>query len=455
MAMKAEELHPETTLKQWWMLTVLLFIYICNQWVRYLLNNLYGVSGDDPYSSLATATGISTAQYGLLVGFGFSLGYVLMGMVMGRASDLYRRVNIIGAGLIIWSGATLQMGTATNYYGLLAARVFQGLGQSFTGPASYSLIADAFPPGKRAEANGIYAFGVYVGGGLGSLSIAMAIAIGWRATCYFVGGLGFVLALILFATVGEPARQSGTPTAPVRKMTATAALKASVSSPLLILLMLAGSVRFMAGFALGGYLTVFYSTAYPDYNELYSYLNASVISVGGAASSYLGGMVADKWAASGEQRAYMIVPALGALLSFPALFAALYVPSFYVSLAFLLLEYLFAECWFGPAMSTLQGAVPPGARGVAIALWSLLTTISGSGMSYFMGLMLEDDASADSVRLVLMSAAGSSYLAAACLFALSSHYVGRTAPGATEETLPLLPHHERQQQRAESTDEDS
>ena len=34
-------------------------------------------------------------------------------------------------------------------------------------------------------------------------------------------------------------------------------------------------------------------------------------------------------------------------------------PNFYVSILLgLFLEYLVAECWFGPAVSILQGAVP-------------------------------------------------------------------------------------------------
>lgn len=59
---------------------------------------------------------------------------------------------------------------------------------------------------KKKQANGIFAFGVYVGGGLSSLSIAMAQGIGWRASAYTVAAYGFVLAVLVRVTVKEPVR---------------------------------------------------------------------------------------------------------------------------------------------------------------------------------------------------------------------------------------------------------
>ena len=77
----------------------------------------------------------------------------------------------------------MLLGTATSFPTLLAARIMLGIGEAFSAPASYSLIADYFPSEGRGEANGIYAIGVYVGGGLSSLSIAMSQEVGWRMTC--------------------------------------------------------------------------------------------------------------------------------------------------------------------------------------------------------------------------------------------------------------------------------
>lgn len=46
-----------------------------------------------------------------------------------------------------------------------------------------------------------------MGGGLSSLSIAMAKGVGWRCSCYIVAGYGFLLALLVRLTVREPPRK--------------------------------------------------------------------------------------------------------------------------------------------------------------------------------------------------------------------------------------------------------
>lgn len=52
----------------------------------------------------------------------------------------------------------------------------------------------------------MFAFGVYVGGGLSSLSIALAKVVGWRGSAYTVAGYGLLLSLLVRFTVREPAR---------------------------------------------------------------------------------------------------------------------------------------------------------------------------------------------------------------------------------------------------------
>ncbi|CAM9202297.1 unnamed protein product, partial [Sphacelaria rigidula] len=349
---------------------------VSNQWARYLLNYLYAVSDDDyddddekNFISIADSTGISTSEYGLLVGYGFSFFYVIFGLFMGRAADLYNRRNIIFYGLIIWNLATVGLGLSQNFVGLLFSRIFLGIGESFSIPASYSIIADYFPAESLAQANGVYAFGVYVGGGLSSLSIAMAEGVGWRMSAFIVAGYGLILSVFVRLSVREPMRtSSGVGTRAEegsdaqKDFTIMESFRIIFTDKLIVLLIIGGMVRYMAGYAIASYLPDFYSEIYPDDNTVYSYLNASVVSVGGALSSYLGGLFADRWEQAGESRARMYIPAIGALLAIPTFLGVILVPSFYGSMFFLFLEYLVAECWFGPAISVLQKALPPRVR---------------------------------------------------------------------------------------------
>eukprot|EP00611_Tribonema_gayanum_P031372 TRINITY_DN9058_c0_g1_i3.p1 TRINITY_DN9058_c0_g1~~TRINITY_DN9058_c0_g1_i3.p1 ORF type:complete len:202 (+),score=68.49 TRINITY_DN9058_c0_g1_i3:363-968(+) len=187
--------------------------------------------------------------------------------------------------------------------------------------------------------------------------------------------------------------------------------------------MLASCVRFMAGYSIGSYMPVFYRARFPDDAALYSYLNASVVAVGGALSAYVGGLAADKWGASGQRRANLLVPAIGAAAAVPALALTLYAPSFGLSMAGLFLEYLAAECWFGPAMSALQGALPAGARATGVAAFTLATTLAGSAAAWAVGAAVVDESDAPCVATAIMTAAGGAYAACAALFVGASLFV--------------------------------
>ncbi|CAM9848940.1 unnamed protein product, partial [Hapterophycus canaliculatus] len=270
------------------------------------------------------------------------------------------------------------------------------------------------------QANGVFAFGVYVGGGLSSLSIALAKWVGWRGSAYTVAGYGLLLSLLVRFTVKEPARtpaaipipsaadpaqgaEGGGPAVKdeeeEKDYTVTESAKIIFGEPLILLLIFGGMVRFMAGYAIGSFLPDFYSQIYPDFNTIYSYLNASVVSVGGALSSYAGGYAADRWEKAGQRKARMYIPAIGALLGAPAFFLVIVTPSFYASMFFLFVEYLVAECWFGPAISVLQKALPPRVRGVGIGCYSFFTTIAGSFMTYLVGVILDEYTSDSALKV--------------------------------------------------------
>ena len=70
---------------------------------------------------------------------------VIFGLFMGRAADLYNRKLIVFYGLVIWNVATIALGLSSNFWQLLCSRILLGIGESFSMPASYSLIADYFP----------------------------------------------------------------------------------------------------------------------------------------------------------------------------------------------------------------------------------------------------------------------------------------------------------------------
>lgn len=127
--------------------------------------------------------------------------------------------------------------------------------------------------------------------------------------------------------------------------------------------MIAGSFRFFAGYAIAYYMPSFFGAVYKDNQNLYSTLNAFVISVGGFISSYGGGIICDKY----EEKSFMTkayVSMIGTFLGCPAIAVCTLVQtSFGVSMGFLFIEYLVAESWTSPAITMLLNTISPENKG--------------------------------------------------------------------------------------------
>lgn len=133
----------------------------------------------------------------------------------------------------------------------------------------------------------------------------MAYEVGWRMTCQITAAYGMMLAVVVMCTVREPARAHlrrkqagvmGTKTLgrTSKSLGITETISEICRSRLVLLLFTAASVRFMGGYALGSFLPRFYAVAFPGNNITYSYINAVVVSLGGALSSFVGGRIVDR-----------------------------------------------------------------------------------------------------------------------------------------------------------------
>lgn len=176
---------------------------------------------------------ISDTQMSLLMGLSFALFYVICGIPLGRLADSRSRRGLIAAGLVFWSIATAFCGLARTYAQLFLARIGVGVGEAALAPAAYSLIADYFPPERRATAFAVYSMGIYLGSGLafmlGGLVVVFALRNGpvelwlvgeiraWQYVFILLGISGLLFSLILL-TVREPARSATHAVAPVAEI---------------------------------------------------------------------------------------------------------------------------------------------------------------------------------------------------------------------------------------------
>jgi len=161
------------------------------------------------------------------------------------------------------------------------------------------------------------------------------------------------------------------------------ALKEVLSPRLSQLLLSASVLRFCAGFSIVIWKAPFVFAKFPNSEFAFAGGNAAVVALGGLASTVLGGYLSDVLAnprdASRKPLSRSWVSAVGSLLAAPCWAGFLLAASPEQAAAFLLAEYLVAECWFGPTLASLFSAVPVRRRGAAQGVFSVLTAVGNLG----------------------------------------------------------------------------
>ncbi|EKX42463.1 hypothetical protein GUITHDRAFT_111436 [Guillardia theta CCMP2712] len=385
----------------WVVLFLLLGINVHNQWTRamvyYLVSFKIPKTEDNANKYMNIDLNFEEEQYSILASFGFTALYTFCSLIAGRASDKGNRAFIVLVAAAGWSLATAGQGISRSFEQVLAFRSLMGVSQAFTNPPAYGLIASSFPESQIATANSVFASAVYIGGALASLSILADQQVGWRMTCLGSGALGCLLAaggafflrdprmkredggqlneqtmLLGSREEQEEVEEAASSSFNFQKQMREGleAIKGVLSIPSVQVLFAASAVRFCAGYGIGVWKAPLYRELFPSSESEFSVANAFVISCGGVLSSLLGGVLADRLAPH-DYGKKLLIPAVGSILAVPFWIGACKADS--ISLLFL--EYIVAECWFGPTLAALFKSVPREIQGTAQGLFSVLGAI--------------------------------------------------------------------------------
>jgi predicted MFS family arabinose efflux permease len=188
-----------TTKRANWMLALLTLVFTFNFVDRQILIIL-----QEP---IRNELALSDTQLGLLTGLAFVVIYVTVGIPIAHFADRSNRRNIVSLSVFAWSIMTALTGLAQNFWHVLIARIGVGIGEAGGTPPSHSMIADLYPPEKRATALSIFQtgpsigilIGFLIGGWIGQLY-------GWRIAFIAAGLPGILLAALLFFCTSEPRR---------------------------------------------------------------------------------------------------------------------------------------------------------------------------------------------------------------------------------------------------------
>jgi len=154
--------------------------------------------------------GINEAQMGAV-----STGALIVGAILyplwGYLYDRYARAKLLALASFIWGATTWLNALAPSYSSFLVTRASTGIDDS-SYPGLYSLIADYFGPSVRGKIYGLLQLTAPLGYMLGMvLALLLGGVVGWRGVFYITGGLGMLLAVVIFFGVREAPRGQSEP----------------------------------------------------------------------------------------------------------------------------------------------------------------------------------------------------------------------------------------------------
>jgi MFS family permease len=337
---------------------------------------------------------ISDTQMSLLMGFSFAVFYTLCGIPMGRLADVASRRWVVTWGVAFWSIATAACGLAHHYWQLFLGRVGVGVGEAALSPASYSLIADSFPPERRATATSVFATGIFIGSGLayvvGGVVVGFAMEQGqtvlpwigptrpWQLVFYLLGGAGLMFAWLVLL-IREPTRKG-----------VTAGSKAVPFRDVVKLLMQHRYTVLLHNFGFAGTALALYSINawIPSvWQRVHGWevrevgvIYGSIVAVVGTFGIVLGGWLADRWRAKGMSDATLRVGAIGSLCGAPLSLAIAFMPSGSALAVLMIPITMFVAMPLGVAASAIQDLVPNGMRGQTSAIYLFIVNLVGLGL---------------------------------------------------------------------------
>ena len=154
--------------------------------------------------------GIDEARMGVVFSGALLVGAVLYPL-WGYLYDRYARSRLLALAALIWGATTWLSAVVRTFPAFVVTRASTGIDNS-SYPGLYSVIADYYEPHVRGRVNGLLQVTQPLGYLVGMvLALVLGGILGWRTIFYLTGGLGVVLAVVIFLGVREPKRGAAEP----------------------------------------------------------------------------------------------------------------------------------------------------------------------------------------------------------------------------------------------------
>ncbi len=380
-------------------LLILTLVYVVNYLDRQILGILV--------PAIKSEFHLNFTEIGVLTGPAFAVIYATLGIPLAMLADRANRRNIIAAALATFSVMTVLCGQAVQFWHLLLARFGTGIGEAGTGPSINSILADLYPPEKRASALSFYSAGLNIGLLVGFFGGGWVMEhYGWRNAFLAAGAPGLLLAVLLLFTVREPQRGAVENLKDPKAAPGIIQVAAHLWSQRSFRWMAIGtSFSSFGGYAGIAFVPQFLKTSHHMSPSEIGLMLALLTGVFGAIGTYMSGVLADRFGAR-DVRANLYIPIFATFVS------AICAPIYYLTPAEgtpFILQYLPATvslhlpwgtimtigagtavtllagvgpslvgaAYVGPAYSLAQGLVPLRMRAQSIAILLFVLNILG------------------------------------------------------------------------------
>ena len=328
---------------------------------------------------------LSDSQMGALTGLTFAIVYGLVSLPMGQMVDRYRRTWLLAAALTVWTLLTATSGLARSFAMLIVCRLGVAFGEACGNPASYSLLADCYPPQRRGTVFALFTvapflgifFGIFAGGWLSH-------DLGWRQS-FIVIGLSGLLIVPLLIFLPEPVRgQSDALHAdPGPALTLWQTLAQLASNRTFRFLVAAMTFQNFVTAAFLNWTAPFLSRVHGLPLIEVSLWAAIPIGVGGAAGALSSGLAVDALTRRNPGW-YGWSSALASMLILFVALAEFLVADVRLSIVISFVTAFLTAFYLAPSYAAANAIVPSSMRGLTTAVLTMVPVILGSGLGPFM-----------------------------------------------------------------------
>ncbi|HKD23590.1 MAG TPA: MFS transporter [Rhizomicrobium sp.] len=362
---------------------------------------------------------VTNWQIGLLNGPVFALMYATLGIPIAIIADRVNRRNVIAGSLALFSLMTFLSAYSAKFWQLMLARFGTGIGEAGTSPSVNSVLADLYPPEQRASALAFYSAGLnigllfaFFGGGW------IAEHYGWRVAFQAAGIPGFVLALLLLATVREPKRglvENLPDTTPAPSIWRTAGFL--LGQPSFLWMSIGTGLSSFGGYAAIAFNPQFFQSAHHLSLHVIGLILSLLAGVAGAVGTYLFGVFADLFAKKDVRwNMYILIWATFIGLPFTPIFYLS--PNLTIAVAAAIIPSMIGACFVGPAYAMTQALVPLRMRARSAAILLFILNIIGLALAApIVGKiadLLEPAFGAQAIRYALLAGMVTSLMGAFC-----------------------------------------